>query len=151
MPFSKSVLIVAMIIAFESVVFAAPGAVSPLPPITPAICRMADARAWLSQAGLKRRSYERGATEGIWLCLDFRKPLLTKSDDGRTLKIRAARFADASGAFGAYTFYLQPAMSREEIGERGASADSRVLFYRGHIVVDVLFNELSVISRGGIA
>src|SRR5690242_2701990 len=26
-------------------------------------------------------------------------------DDGRTLKIRAARFADASGAFGAYTFY----------------------------------------------
>jgi hypothetical protein len=27
-------------------------------------------------------------------------------DDGRTLKIRAARFADASGAFGAYTFYL---------------------------------------------
>ncbi len=24
-------------------------------------------------------------------------------DDGRTLKIRAARFADASGAFGAYT------------------------------------------------
>ncbi len=33
-------------------------------------------------------------------------------DDGRTLKIRAARFADASGAFGAYTFYLQPEMTR---------------------------------------
>src|ERR1051326_4738831 len=29
-------------------------------------------------------------------------------DDGRTLKVRAARFADASGAFGAYTFYLHP-------------------------------------------
>ena len=27
-----------------------------------------------------------------------------KSDDGRTLTIRAARFADASGAFGAYMF-----------------------------------------------
>src|SRR5579863_8369636 len=34
-------------------------------------------------------------------------------DDGRTLKIRAARFADASGAFGAYTFYLQPEMNKE--------------------------------------
>ncbi len=27
-------------------------------------------------------------------------------DDGRTLKVRAARFADASGAFGAYTVLL---------------------------------------------
>src|ERR1700677_3292233 len=52
-----------------------------------------------------------------------------KSDDGRTLKIRAARFTEASGAFGAYTLYLQPGMSREEIGDQGASADRRVLFY----------------------
>ena len=42
-----------------------------------------------------------------------------KSDDGRTLKIRAARFDDgATGAFGAYTFYLQSGMAREEIGDR---------------------------------
>jgi hypothetical protein len=73
-----------------------------------------------------------------------------KSDDGRTLKIRAARFADASGAFGAYTFYLQPGMAREEIGDQGASADRRVLFYRGHIVVDAVFNELSVMSAAGL-
>jgi hypothetical protein len=38
-----------------------------------------------------------------------------KSDDGRTLKIRAARFSDATGAFGAYTFYLQPGMAPERI------------------------------------
>src|SRR6201988_762041 len=38
-------------------------------------------------------------------------------DDGRTLKIRAARFADASGAFGAYTFYLQPGMAKLQISE----------------------------------
>jgi hypothetical protein len=73
-----------------------------------------------------------------------------KSDDGRTLKIRAARFADASGAFGAYTFYLQPGMAREEIGDQGASADRRVLFYRGHVVVDAVFNELSVMSAAGL-
>ena len=73
-----------------------------------------------------------------------------KSDDGRTLKIRAARFADASGAFGAYTFYLQPEMAREEIGDQGASLNQRVLFYRGHIVVEALFSQLSVMSAAGL-
>jgi hypothetical protein len=73
-----------------------------------------------------------------------------KSDDGRTLKIRAARFADASGAFGAYTLYLQPEMSREEIGDQGASADRRVLFYRGHILVDAVFSQMSAMSAAGL-
>jgi hypothetical protein len=67
-------------------------------------------------------------------------------DDGRTLKIRAARFADASGAFGAYTFYLQPEMRREEIGDQGASLGQRVVFYRGHILVDALFSQESAMS-----
>jgi len=69
-----------------------------------------------------------------------------KSDDGRTLKLRAARFADASGAFGAYTFYLQPEMAREEIGDQGASQHQRVLFYRGHILVEAVFSKLSAMS-----
>lgn len=73
-----------------------------------------------------------------------------KSDDGRTLKIRAARFSDASGAFGAYTFYLQPGMAREEIGDQGASADQRVLFYRGDVVVDAVFSQMSVMSAAGL-
>jgi hypothetical protein len=69
-----------------------------------------------------------------------------KSDDGRSLKLRAARFADASGAFGAYTLYLQPSMAREEIGDQGASLSQHVLFYRGHILVDAVFSQLSVMS-----
>jgi hypothetical protein len=73
-----------------------------------------------------------------------------KSDDGRTLKIRAARFGDASGAFGAYTFYLQPGMAREEIGDQGASLDQRVLFYREHVLVDAVFSQLSVMSAAGL-
>jgi len=73
-----------------------------------------------------------------------------KSDDGRTLKIRAARFADASGAFGAYSFYLQPEMAREQIGDQGASLNQRVLFYRGHILVDAVFSQLSVMSAAGL-
>lgn len=67
-------------------------------------------------------------------------------EDGRSLKIRAARFSDASGAFGAYTFYLSPDMSREEIGDQGASLGPRVLFYRGHIVIDALFSKQSAMS-----
>ena len=67
-------------------------------------------------------------------------------DDGRTLKIRAARFEDASGAFGAYTFYLQPEMAREEIGDQGASLGPRILFYRGQVVVEAVFSQLTVMS-----
>lgn len=61
-------------------------------------------------------------------------------DDGRTLKIRAARFADASGAFGAYTFYLNPQMNKEQIGDQGASLGDRVVFYRGHVLIDAQFS-----------
>ena len=67
-------------------------------------------------------------------------------DDGRTLKVRAARFADASGAFGAYTFYLQREMNREQIGDQGASVGDRVLFYRGHVLVDAQFSRETPMS-----
>lgn len=72
-------------------------------------------------------------------------------DDGRTLRIRAARFADASGAFGAYTFYLQPQMTAEntkedKIGDQAAALGERVLFYRGHVLVDAQFSRESAMS-----
>ena len=80
---------------------------------------------------------------------DFASATYTR-DDGRTLKIRAARFADASGAFGAYTFYLQREMAKEQIGDQAASVASatgkRVLFHRGHILVDALFSRESPMS-----
>src|ERR1700724_2671405 len=67
-------------------------------------------------------------------------------DDGRTLKIRAAHFADASGAFGAYTFYLQPEITKEQIGDQGASLGQRVLFYRGDVLIDAQFSKESAMS-----
>ncbi len=67
-------------------------------------------------------------------------------DDGRTLKVRAARFADASGAFGAYTFYLQPEMNKEQIGDQAASIGNHVLFYRGHVLVDAQFSSETPMS-----
>jgi len=67
-------------------------------------------------------------------------------DDGRTLKIRAARFADASGAFGAYTFYLRPEMTKENFGDQGVSIGDRALFYRGHILIDAQFSQETAMS-----
>lgn len=67
-------------------------------------------------------------------------------DDGRKLAIKAARFDDASGAFGAYTFYYQPEMNREEIGDQGASFNQRILFYRGNILVDAVFDRVTAMS-----
>jgi hypothetical protein len=67
-------------------------------------------------------------------------------DDGRKLLIKAARFDDASGAFGAYTFYYQPEMNREQIGDQGASFNQRILFYRGNILVDAVFDRVTAMS-----
>jgi hypothetical protein len=76
---------------------------------------------------------------------DFESATYTR-DDGRTLKIRAARFADASGAFGAYTFYLQSEMNKEQVGDQGASMGDRVLFYRGHLLIDAQFSKETPMS-----
>jgi hypothetical protein len=67
-------------------------------------------------------------------------------DDGRKLTLRAARFGDASGAYGAYTYYKTPAMLIEKIGDGAASMNERVLFYRGNILVDAIFQKLSAMS-----
>jgi hypothetical protein len=67
-------------------------------------------------------------------------------DDGRQLTLKAARFEDASGAFGAYTFYRTPEMQPEEIGDQAASLGQRVLFFRGKILLDATFSKLSAMS-----
>src|SRR4029077_19376245 len=67
-------------------------------------------------------------------------------DDGRKVTLKAARFGDASGAYGAYTFYKTPAMLTEKIGDGAASLNERVLFYRGNVLVDAVFQKLSAMS-----
>jgi hypothetical protein len=67
-------------------------------------------------------------------------------DDGRKLALRAARFTDATGAYGAFTFYKRPEMLNEKIGDQASSLNNRVLFYRGNVLIDALFDKLSVMS-----
>ena len=76
---------------------------------------------------------------------DFETATYTR-DDGRKLTIKAARFDDASGAYGAFTFYKMPQMLVEKIGDQAASLNERVLFYRGNILIDAVFQRLSAMS-----
>lgn len=66
--------------------------------------------------------------------------------DGRTLTIKAARFKDATGASGAFTFYRQPEMNTEKIGTKAASANERVLFFRDNVLVEAKFDRLTAMS-----
>ncbi|MGA8621879.1 MAG: DUF6599 family protein [Candidatus Sulfotelmatobacter sp.] len=147
---SRLLLVLAVVVSLGSFVFAANPRVDSTPPILPK-----QFAGWQIQ-GTPQSSKDGGTADPTNAALlkeygftDFESATY-KSDDGRTLKIRAARFADASGAFGAYSFYLQPEMAREEIGDQGASLGQRVLFYRGHILVEALFSQLSVMSPAGL-
>ena len=66
--------------------------------------------------------------------------------DGRKLTVKAARFNDATGAYGAFTFYRQPSMATERIGTKAASANQRVLFFRDNILVEANFDRLTEMS-----
>jgi len=65
---------------------------------------------------------------------------------GETLSLRALRFHDASGAYGAYTFYRQNGWPKETIGSGATSDHNRVLFWLGNIVVDANFSKIGPMS-----
>jgi hypothetical protein len=64
----------------------------------------------------------------------------------RKMQVRAAQFHDASGAFGAYTYYVQPQMRTEAIGDQGASNNTRILFYKGNTLVDAALDRVTAMS-----
>jgi hypothetical protein len=66
--------------------------------------------------------------------------------NGDTLAVRALRFNDASGAYGAYSFYRQSGWPREDIGSGAASDHDRVLFWLGTTVIDAKFSRLGPMS-----
>jgi hypothetical protein len=72
--------------------------------------------------------------------------LATYKRDDETLTLRALRFHDASGAFGAYSFYRQNGWPKEEIGTGGTSDHNRVLFWLGNTVVDANFSKIGPMS-----
>lgn len=66
----------------------------------------------------------------------------------RKLAAKAIRFNDASGAYGAFTFYKSPEMQTEKIGDQASSNNNRVLFYRGNVLVTVDLDQVTPMSAG---
>ena len=65
---------------------------------------------------------------------------------GETLNLRALRFRDSSGAYGAYSFYRQNGWPKEQIGTGATSNQNRVLFWVGNTVVDANFSHIEPMS-----
>ena len=65
---------------------------------------------------------------------------------GEILDLRALRFHDASGAYGAYSFYRQSGWPKEDIGTGATSNRNRVLFWLGNTVVDAGFSHIGPMS-----
>lgn len=68
-------------------------------------------------------------------------------DDGE-LTVTAMEFGDATGAYGAFTFYRRPTMSVADIGGGAAFDGSRVLFWSGTTLVDAKFQHITPMSAG---
>jgi hypothetical protein len=84
-------------------------------------------------AALKEYGFQTGATQ-------------TYERDGETLTLRALRFNDLSGAYGAYSFYRGTGWPKEDVGNGAASNKNRVIFWRGLEVVDAGFSKIGSMS-----
>jgi hypothetical protein len=59
------------------------------------------------------------------------------------LSIRAIRFQDASGAYGAFTFFRRPGSITEQIGRSASWDGSHVLFWNGATLVDATLDHVT--------
>ena len=109
-----------------------------------------------SFAGWETREAPRGVTDPAEADKDntaalkeygFQSAMLgTYRKDNETLNIRAMRFEDLSGAYGAYSYYRGSGWPKEDIGTGAASNHNRVLFWRGDVVVDATFSHIGAMS-----
>ncbi|HUX43640.1 MAG TPA: DUF6599 family protein [Terracidiphilus sp.] len=72
--------------------------------------------------------------------------LATYKRDGETLTLRALRFQDATGAYGAYTLFRPNGWAREDIGAGAASDHNHVVFWKGDTVVQADFSHVGPMS-----
>lgn len=70
--------------------------------------------------------------------------------EDRHMTVKAIRFSDASGAYGAFTFYKTPEMQTEKIGDQASSNNDRILFYRGNVLVSVDLDRVTPMSAGDL-
>jgi len=64
----------------------------------------------------------------------------------RKMEVKAIRFHDATGAYGAFTNYRTTEMKTEQIGDKAVSANERVLFCRGNVLVQAVLDRVTPMS-----
>lgn len=75
----------------------------------------------------------------------------TYSRDDNKLTVRAMQFADATGAYGAYTFYRRPGMAPITVGKQGSwDGSSRILFWDNGILCDAVFTHVTAMSASDL-
>jgi hypothetical protein len=128
---------------------AAPLTTAPKPP-APAALLPDSFAGWVASEPAKKLTDAAQADQANTAALkeyDFSDGLLAnykRSDE--TLSLRALRFHDASGAYGAYSFYRQDGWPKEDVGSGATSDHNRVLFWQGNTLVDANFSRIGPMS-----
>ena len=66
------------------------------------------------------------------------------------LTLRELRFDDATGAYGAFTFYRVPGTSPEDLGKEGNANGTHILFWTGSTMVEAVFDHLTAMSAAAL-
>lgn len=74
----------------------------------------------------------------------------TYTRNGLTLELRVLRFSDATGTYGAYTFYRLSGWPKEQIGTGAASDNNRILFWQGNLFVDARISQMDPTLAGSL-
>jgi hypothetical protein len=72
--------------------------------------------------------------------------LATYERSGRKVHIKAARFTNATGSYGAFTLFTHPDMWAEQIGGGAMVSSGHILFYKADILIDAVFEKPTVMS-----
>ena len=64
----------------------------------------------------------------------------------RKITLKALRFDDATGAYGAFTYYRQPDMVKEGLCSEAASARTHVLFFCTNVMVDAQLDKVTAMT-----
>lgn len=70
--------------------------------------------------------------------------------EGRTIQLRALRFNDGTGAFGAFTFYREPGMVTEKLCDAAASAREHVLFQCADILIEAHWDRVTAMTMADL-
>lgn len=71
----------------------------------------------------------------------------TYAREGRKIILRALRFTDGTGAFGAFSYYREPGMVTEKICDVAATAREHILFRCADILVDARWDRITAMTN----